>query len=225
MNGNKKVFIVLACLLLCVSNIVECGGIALAATEKSDGRNMQKFLTCYSKRQYKKAENYNKKISKIAHEKCVSKMTVSMKKAFLRVVKKYKLKSAPGEKYLWGYYLTDIDNDKKVDLLIKSGSCEGDVRFYLYQYNGGKAKQVASVEAFHTDCYAYPNHKGIVGYGGMMGEEWVWLIKLEGGKMKVKKIGLRAVDASAYLDMHGSLDAHIRHAGQGSSMVDYSDLM
>ncbi len=190
---------------------VSSGGEALAASEKSDGTNMQKVLNYYAKKQYKKAGKFNKKLSEDANEACVSKMTAPMKKAYLKIVKKYKV-NAVGDKSLWGYYLTDIDNDKKTDLLIKIATCEADAKLYVYQFKSGKAKRIGSAGAFHTEYFAYPKHKGVVAYGGMMGEEWMRVVTVEGGQVIEKEIGSRDVGMEGeWFGLRCALNNHITY--------------
>ena len=191
MKKVKKMIVLIlsVSLLLSGSKTIIC-----AASEKSDGENMEKVLKYYKTKQFEKAIQYSKKLSKTAREACVSDMSAEMKKAYLKIVKKYKADSSDDAEYLWDYYYSDVDNDKKADLLLKYGSCEGDVKLYVYQYKAGKAKKIGSVEAFHTSYYAYPNHKGVIGYGGMMGKEWVRLITIKDGKLKEKTIGTHTTD-------------------------------
>lgn len=51
-----------------------------AASVSSDTKNIEKVLKYYKKGQYKKAQKYNKKLSKIVKEKCVKKMPAKIKK-------------------------------------------------------------------------------------------------------------------------------------------------
>ena len=212
-------------LCVCMSAVMvfSSGKGAFAASEKTDGANMQKVLTYYGKKQYAKAEKACKKLSKNAHEACVSGMTAAMKKAYRKVVKKYSINPTAGGNYLWGYYLTDIDNDKKTDLLLKIGSCEADVKLYVYQYKSGKAKKIGSTGAFHTDYYAYPKHKGVVAFGGMMGDEWIRLVTIKGGKVGEKLIGSRTTEG-AYLGMRCALDSHITYNADYQPVLHLDDL-
>lgn len=213
-------FIVAAVLI----GIMDDVPLSAASTEKSDGKNMKKVITYYGKKKYKKAAAYNKKLSKKAKEKCVDNMSAGMKKAYLKKVKKYSTElSADGSPYLWKYYLTDIDNDKQADLLIKSGTCEADVMLDVYVYKNNRLKHIGSKGAFHSGYYAYPMHNGIVEYGGMWGEEWVNLVTIVNGKLKTKKIGTRIID-DEWFSLECSLDTHVSYDSNYKSIVDYSDL-
>lgn len=228
MKSNKVLMLIL-CIVVCFVSCFSIGGNVLAATQKSDGKNMKKVLYYYGKKNYKKAKKYNKKISKTAHEACVSKMTKNMKKAYLKIVKRYRTDNLAdtdylsNKKYLWGYYLSDIDNDKKADLLLKIGTCEADVRLHVYRYRKGKAEKVGSVEAFHTYYYAYPNHSGILGYGGMMGEEWINKIVIKNGKLKSVKIGSRGVKEK-WFGLRCQLKDHAYYDSYDKRLMDYKDL-
>lgn len=199
--------------------------LSAASAEKTDGKNMKKVITYFGKKQYKKAATYNKRLSEKAKEKCVDNMSAGMKKAYLKKVKRYSTElSTDGSPYLWAYYLTDIDNDKQADLLIKSGTCEADVKLDVYTYKNKKLKHIGSKEAFHSGYYAYPMHNGIVEYGGMMGEEWMNLVTIVNGKLKTKKIGTRIIDVDEWFSVGCSLDTHISYDSNYKSIVDYSDL-
>ena len=113
----------------------------------SYGSAMEKTLKYYRQGKYSKAETYNKKLPKVITENCVKKMSSKMKRAYLKVVKKYPTDySSTSGKYMWDYYLSDIDNDKKTDLLIHYGSCEADVKLIVFQYKKGKAGGVCTFQ-------------------------------------------------------------------------------
>lgn len=221
---NNKLLMLFLCSVLCVMSIFSVTANVSAATEKSDGKNMKKVLYYYGKKEYQAARKYNKKISKVAKEACVTNMTLGMKKAYRNVVKRYKVNTSSKQKYIWAYYLTDIDNDNKADLLVKAGTCETDVKLYVYQYKKGKARKTGSVDAFHTDYYAYPNHKGVLGYGGMMGEEWIRLLTVSNGKLKEKLIGSRGTD-KYWFSLRCKLNGHISYNESTEKYeVVYNDL-
>ncbi|HBI63353.1 MAG TPA: hypothetical protein DDY31_19435 [Lachnospiraceae bacterium] len=227
MIKNNKFLVLFLCSVLCMISVFSVTVNVSAATEKSDGRNMKKVLYYYGKKEYKTARKYNKKISKVAKESCVANMTPRIKKAYKNVVNRYKLfdVNLSSQKHIWAYYLTDIDNDRKVDLLVKAGSCEADVKLYIYQYKNGKAKKIGAVDAFHTYYYAYPNHKGILGYGGMMGKEWIRLITVSNGKLKEKQIGSRGIKKH-WFNLRCELNGHISYNDYTEEYeVDYKDLL
>ncbi len=67
----------------------------------------------------------------------LKKMSKKQKAAYKKIVKKYGNSFSStklGKEYLWGYYLADLNKDKKAELLIKYGSCEADVITYIYTY-------------------------------------------------------------------------------------------
>ena len=198
---------------------------AQAATEKSDGKNMKKVLTNYKKGKYKTANKYAKKLNAYAKEACVKKMSKGMKKAYKKVVKKYPLEYSSGEAYLWGYYLTDIDNDKKTDLIVQIGTCEADARAYVYQYKKGKAVKVANLAGGHVAYYAYPRHNGIVLQWAHMGYESISVAKLKNGKMTAEDMGSREINyqnGEGYLDLGCKLDDHISYDSSYKEKLDLS---
>lgn len=162
-----------------------------AASVSSDTKNIEKVLKYYKKGQYKKAQKYNKKLSKIVKEKCVKKMPAKIKKAYRKIVKSYNTDNSLGKKYISGYYLTDIDNDSVAELIVRAGSSEAEARFYVYDWKKGKIKKIGSVEALHSEVYAYIGHKGFIIYGGLQQSEWIKTVTIKNGKLKVKKVGER----------------------------------
>lgn len=217
----RTLSIVLAVIVL-MGNLFQNSESVYAATAASDAKNMEKVLKYYKKRQYKKAQKYNKKLRNTANEKCVKNMSSKMKKAYRKIVKSYKTDMFSGKKYISGYYLTDIDNDNVAELIIKAGSSEADNKFYVYDWKKGKVKKIGKVEAFHSDVYAYIGHKGFISYGGLMQSEWIRIITVKNGKLKVKTVGERD-NVSPYFKLRCKVYSHIIY-GDGIS-VDYSELL
>ena len=186
-----------------------------AASVSSDTKNIEKVLKYYKKGQYKKAQKYNKKLSKIVKEKCVKKMPARIKKAYRKIVKSYNTDSSLGKKYIIGYYLTDIDNDNVAELIVKAGASEASYKFYVYDWIG-------SVEAFHSEVYAYIGHKGFIIYGGLQQSEWIKTVTIKNGKLKVKKVGERD-NANPYFSLRCGLADHALYTG--GYRIDYSDLL
>ena len=112
---------------------------------------MTKYLKAFKNADYQKANSYIKKMKKTDKDTSLNKMSKKQKKAYLKVVKKYakNLDIMYGD-FLWGYYLADLNKDKKPELLVQYGSCEADVRTYVYTYKKGKAKK--QYKQRHTDA-------------------------------------------------------------------------
>ena len=127
----------------------------------NNGKQMEKAITSYKAGKYKAAKKYSKKLPVKANEACVKKMPKAMKKAYKKVVKSYKISGdVHMSAYMWGYYLTDIDNDKKAELLVQYGSCEADVRLRVYKYENGAANMIGQVGCAHSGFFAYPGNCG-----------------------------------------------------------------
>ena len=209
------------CLLLCSSVSVQ------AATEKSNGTNMARVLKYYKKGQYSKALMSNRKLSKTSKEACVKKMSSKMKKAYRKIVKRWPVSHDifSDDSYLWGYYLTDIDNDKKAELLVKVGTCEADVKVLIYKYKNGKASRIGSFYAGHTTLCAYPNHKGIILYWGHMGCESLSLVTVKNKKVTQTSYGSRDLNKrGTWLSLRCSLDSHVSYDSNYNRILDLSDL-
>ena len=86
------------------------GGMSSHASTKS---NMDKMVNNFCKAKYKKARKYNNKLPRYASESCVNKLPVKMKTAYRNTAKRISKKYGNVT-----YYLTDMDNDKKAELII-----------------------------------------------------------------------------------------------------------
>ncbi len=163
----------------------------------SNGKIMEKLLKAYSNEKYEKAIEYGKKLDDTMTETCVEKMSSKMKKAYLKVVKSYPTDNSVREdgKTINGYIFSDIDNDKKADLLIHFGSCSADEEVIVYQYKKGKTVKTGQGGAVgHGSLMVYPNHKGIIYYETHMGGEAIYILKLKRGKIEQTLIGGRVVE-------------------------------
>ena len=93
-------------------------------------------------------------------ESCVSEMTDEQKAAFLDKLKTF------SKDDLFGYYLSDFDDDGACDLIINSrdhDSLNGrSTIFEVFSYDGGSLKSISKWYAFMYRLYAYPGHEGIV---------------------------------------------------------------
>lgn len=223
----KKAFQKVMVLILAVSLLCNFSLSVQAATAKSDGQNMEKLLKYYGKNKISKAKKYNKKLNAYAKEACVKKMSSKMKKAYKKIVKKWPVDAPTGTDYLWGYYLTDIDNDKKADLLVQVGTCEADARTHVYKYKNGKAVKIATIGSGHTSFHAYPNHKGVIFYSGHMGNECISVVTIKNGKVSEKTIGYRGVITETtcdWLDLKCVLKRHISYDANHKRKLDLGDL-
>ena len=143
---------------------------AHALTQAGQGQVMTKVVKNFKAGHYKKAAKLAKKLPTYASEPCVKKMTKRMKAAYRKVVKSYKLDpvsidaTPPQKGWLQDYFLTDVNNDRKADLIIKTGSCEADYFFtaYIYSAKKNKAVKYGRVSAGHAVLLAYPKHRGVV---------------------------------------------------------------
>ncbi|MDO4297191.1 MAG: hypothetical protein Q4C59_01785 [Lachnospiraceae bacterium] len=184
-------------------------------------------VSSYKKGKYSTAKKYFRKLPEKANESCVKKMPGKMKKAYLNVVKKYRVKMNVNAKpYLWGYFLTDIDKDKKPELLVEYGTCEADVRTIVYTYKNGKAKKVGSFFCAHTGFYTYPLGNGMMVMQGHMGYESLSLVKLKNGKLMSTAVGKGrdTLRTGGYVTLPYSLDSHIRWDKNYNRSVNYKPL-
>lgn len=198
-------------------------GVANAST-KSNAENVLKY---YQKGNISKAKKYNKQLAKEQSKTCIKKLSKKAKAAYKKVVKKYKLDIDTTSKqgYLWGYYLVDMNGDKKAELLVQHGTCEADVRTTIYTYKGGKAEKIAETFSGHTGYYAYPGHSGVICVWGHMGYESVSTMAIKNGKIETKSYGGRDLNNGGdWFPFKQALYGHIKYSKDYKSSLDLEDL-
>ena len=147
------------------------------------------------------------------------------KAAYLQVVKGYRLNSSlsSSKPYLWGYYLADLDGDKKAELLVQYGTCEADARTKVYKYKSGNAKKIGQIPSGHTGYFAYPGHSGVIAAWGHMGYESVSVVTLKNGKLKTTGCGSRDAKGN-YFPFRQRLYGHIKYNSKYKPSLDLKDL-
>lgn len=192
------------------------------ASTKSDAENVLKY---YQEGNISKAKKYNKNLAKNPSKTCIKKLSKKAKAAYKKVVKKYKIEFSSNKEYLWGYYLVDMNGDKKAELLVQHGTCEADVRTTIYTYKGGKAKKIAETFSGHTGYCAYPGHSGVICVWGHMGYESVSTMVIKDGKIETKSYGGRDLNKSGdWFPFKQVLYNHIEYDENYNRYVDWKDL-
>ncbi len=223
MKKKSKLLMKLTALAFAVTLLILPANTANAST-KSDAENVLKY---YQKGNISKAKKYNKKLSKNPGRACIRNLSTEAKNAYKKVVKKYRVysSSSSGKEYLWGYYLVDMDGDKKAELLVKHGTCEADVRTTIYTYKNGKAKKIKDTFSGHTSYYAYPGHAGVICVWGHMGCESVSTQAIKKGKFVSKSYGGRDLNESGdWFPFRQMLYDHINYDKNYKASVDWNDL-
>lgn len=217
----RKLMVFCLCAALLFSSTVK----PVSASEKSDGYNMSQVLKYYGQKKYKKAQRYNKKLSKYAKESCVQSMTPGMKKEYLKIVKKHNkdAKEPAIDYHVMAYYLTDIDNDGNAELIVKAGETIADAKFYIYRYKDGAAKKIGTFGAYHLDAYAYPQHQGVIFYGGVWQSEDITLTTIKNKKLHNVRIGTRE-HTTSFFYLRCALESHVHYNKKLKLIVDYSPL-
>lgn len=207
--------------MLALTLVIPPTGVAYASTKS----NAEKVLKYYKKGNYTLAKKYNKKLPKKASKACVKKLSKKAKAAFLKKVRSFSLDSSiySSKPYLWGYYLVDMDGDKKAELLVQYGTCEADVRTAVYKYKNGKAKRVGRFYSGHTGYYAYPGHAGVITVWGHMGYEGVGVTRIKKGKLVSKDYGGREIKSN-WFPFRQLLDSHIKYDSNWNRRLLVSDL-
>jgi len=186
----KRIIFLSLCMLMVIS-IINISNEKVAASQKS---NMKKVLKYYKAKKYKKAKKYAKKLPRYANEKCVRNISKKMKRAYNAKFNKLGKKAEAS-------FFTDVNNDKKADMLVLYGTCEADYTIRLYMYKNGKVVYKAKTGGGHSTFKAYPNHKGFIRHYGHMGYESLSVIKYKHGKLVEKMYGSRDVGMGSYLQL------------------------
>lgn len=187
--------------------------------------SVSRILKLYKQKKYKQAQAMANKLPANANEKCVGSMSKKMKKAYRKKVKSFdkKVNWTSSKPYMWDYYLTDINKDKKPELLIVYGSCEADVQVRVYTYKNGKAVLAGKTYCTHSSLYAYPGGNGFVMMAGHMLGESVYKVTLKNGKLKTTRCGSRIIgETEGYLRLPYALKGHV-HWTESGRYFDYDD--
>ena len=103
------------------------------------------------------------------------------------------------------YCVYDIDKNGVKELLLKTGTCEADYMFQIYTIENGDCVYLDEISGFHTAFYADENggtENYIIQVQGHMTVEYIYHVKLEGGKVTTEEISRR--ELSGENDMYYS---------------------
>lgn len=182
-------------LILCVFiTTMDTGKMESQAAVKA---SLSSMIKEYKAGHFRKGAKIAKVLPTKANEKCVRKMSSRMKKAYRKKVKSFNTNMYASKPYIWDYYLTDINKDKKTELLITYGTCEADVRTLVYKYSSGKVKKIGEFYCAHSSFYHYSN--GILIHWAFMGMESIEQVYFENGKLKTRTIAQHDAQSSEYL--------------------------
>ncbi|MCR5666282.1 MAG: hypothetical protein K6G01_05580 [Eubacterium sp.] len=199
------------------------------ATGSSSGKLMKQYVTAYKAGKFSKAKKLSNKMKSSVVEPATKKMSKKMKKAYKAKVKSYVKKYGisfdvdSGSEYVWGYYLSDLNNDGKTELVISYGSCEADARMDVFTYKKGKAVKVnkKTLSCGHCSFHAYPNHKGMIISMAHMGGESVSIMKMtKKGKIKITVLNSRS-DLEEYTLPQMYLSSHISYDSNYNAKISY----
>lgn len=225
--GKKIIYMVLA-LMIVFSSVIHVEAFS-KATQKENGMYMEQFLKCIKKSDYSGAQQYVEKMSSESSESCVKRMSPKMKKAYYKKLRHFIVRGGVqqpriyGGEWVWDYYITDLNNDGKANLLIKWGDSEAGVRIIAYQYEKGKASKIGSTGCAHSSFYAFPGHNGIVMQQAHTGTEYFSVIKQTKKGLKEMVYGGRIDVEDEYIDLGQEIKSHWINKNNRRTF-DFSDL-
>ena len=194
----KKSKLLLTLLSLCT--VISVFPATQTMAKETDGSNMEAFLLAYQKADYTTAETYLNQISAKADASSMGTLTNAMKKAYRKLITKTTASTNFTKSYMMEYFLTDIDNDGKTDLITQTGTCEADTIYKFYMYVDDKAKLIGTTSGSHSVLMAYPDHNGIVLLHGQMGYEEIDVITYENKTLTSECIGSRDAGDGDYYE-------------------------
>lgn len=220
----KKIFRFVSLLLLVVLVAgVVVPSLPAKASEQSD---METVLSDYTAGDYASAKAANEKLPAVSKEACVKKMSAKMKKAYKKVIAGYKGK--PTTWFAFYYYLTDLNNDGKAELLVYAGKTAATTKLRAYQYKGGKAKKIAEesggAQGAGLERYfcEYPGHEGFIIYvrNSMVMAEEIEVVTVQDGTFHHETIGQRVYDLTKN-DLVPLRDCLYGHVNVKNGKTDY----
>lgn len=223
-SWTKTFFMLLACLLLLT--------IAPVRAQAGTKQTMQKLVTALRQNNTAQIKKYNDMLPETAAtEKAVRKMSAAQKAAYKKIVKEHYVMPANtiqmvglDTQWLWGYFLTDIDNDGSAELITEIGTCEADVCYHFYRYKKGKAVEFADMPAGHSALVGFPGTKYLIYVWAHMGYESISLMHLEKGRFKSETIWSSRKAWDNQISLRNMLYDHIKYDRYYDPHVDLKDL-
>lgn len=178
------------------------------AIPRREFKNYNIDIAKYKANKFASARAYFRKCKSSKNETCIRRMSKKQKKAYRTIVKKTKINNPYGEKRVVGYYLTDIDKDGSVELILKTGDCEAVMKYTIYTYKKGRAVRVGYISASHKGISYYPGWNGMITSQIWQGAQHVTLVTLHGTKLREKM--LNSVEGK-FVDFPYDLDSHSKY--------------
>ena len=184
-------------------------------SEAAVKNNMTNFVKLYRQGKFSKARTMAKKLPKKASKRYERNMSKKMKRAYLKKVKSFKTVKdwsgsgkVPKNGYIWGYYLTDINNDKKTDLVVHHGTSASNEYVSVYTYTKGKVKKFGTVQVRSGELHDYPGKQGVIVTTCLKHHESMRILKVRKNKLVWEKVNERAVPSGKYIKMPYALKDH-----------------
>ncbi len=216
MKEIKRSFICLlfVCLLFVLSSETAYGASAI--------KTYNRAASAFKKGDYKSARKNFKRLKRRVDEACVENMPYNTKKAYSKMLWTFNTDHNSGKKYLWGYYLTDIDKDGNAELIVQYGSAEADVRAYVYSCKRGRVRFLGKFDCGHSSFYYDPRGNGMTVHYGHMCYENIRTLKIKKNKLKISSWRKRErfIRTGSYMPTPYKLDDHV--TWQNERYIDYS---
>lgn len=207
------------------SSAAGAGSAGSSAESADQAVTMEEYLSAWKAEDWGQAEQIASEMPQMADEACVSEMSDEQMAAFRKIVKEVPLDMNAEDGYLWGYYLTDVDNDGVCDLIMDTGTCEADRIYTIYLYVEGNAHKYQEFPASHSVPSAYPDHDGFVVNTGHMGTQYVTVASMadrESLEFPYYEIG--DDPDKDYVTVPLQLDSHISYTEDNDPVLDLSPL-
>ena len=188
------------------------GSAAESTSTAEPAVTMEDYLQAWKTEDWEKAQEIAVQLPEKAEEACVATMTEPQKKAYREVVEKYPLTTSSEDPFLWGYYLTDANNDGSADLVVDYGTCEADRMCTVYTYLEDELFRYQEFGSSHAVMGAYPDHDGFILMTGHMGTQTIGAVCMadrESLEFPVYEAGDKD-----YITLPYQLDGHINYESE-----------
>lgn len=93
-----------------------------------------------------------------------------------------------GDIYFARYYIYDMDNDGREEIIIVAGTCEADGAILVYTYRNGTFENIGSAGGSHCSICADTQNGGLIVHHGIQGYENVEALTIKDGALNVETI-------------------------------------
>ncbi|MCI7813968.1 MAG: fibronectin type III domain-containing protein [Lachnospiraceae bacterium] len=185
-----------------------------------------KVLKLYQEKQYAEAQRIANMMPSQANEACVKNMPENIKKVYYNLANEYYAKSGYFDvTMMWGYFMTDINNDGVAELLIDSGMGTLSRTLKVYTYQNGKAVKVGEIVSGKRAFFAFQGANGLIVWELDNGVETIIKVILRNNTITSTYIGARpGMSNSTSIKLPYKVKYYANKFSGGKQELDFSGL-